>query len=78
MRTRISSLSPLSLSISLCSVRPTALSISRRRVTAAPVHHRPKSRPPLSPSLHLAAPLLSISLSLAADSIRENEEVFGS
>jgi hypothetical protein len=59
----------LSLSISL-SLRPTVFSLSCRRVTAAPVHHRPDHRCPLSPSLHLAAPLLSISLSLAADSIR--------
>jgi hypothetical protein len=57
---------------SLSRSHSTALSLSRRRrVTAAPVLNRPDHRYPLSPSLHLAAaPLLSISLTLAADSIR--------
>ncbi|KAK2389092.1 hypothetical protein QL285_062713 [Trifolium repens] len=51
------SLSPLSLDLTLA---PTTLILSRRRVTAAPVNHRPDHRCPLSPSLHLAAaPLLS-------------------
>ncbi|WJX14068.1 hypothetical protein P8452_04380 [Trifolium repens] len=56
------------LTLDLTLFRPTALSISRRRVTAAPVHHRSH---PLSISPHHCSLSLSVSLPIRFEKMRK-------